>query len=1460
MPKKEGCLFRLCDFETFNKGGKMKKCKALLSLTIGLAIGLGFVGKANATDYDDVDFTLRATGAGTAKWVQSDSINAELTASPGVGNEDWSIELENTAAASYSAFDFVPTETITLADFQTDITAASPEYSFRYCTEFAGNGEQFELTFEEVDGTGWLEVTAVGLQVGAGTKDGSWALEILATTTPFGFGGNTPDGSSVFEWSPLTGLDSILATVNAAWDAAESGAVATNYVLTLVQVELYENEAKVYYVDDIKVNGETYFVDDPVINITESPEETFSTIQGAIDVATAGDTIQVPSGTYKEDLKIDEEVTLTGVAADGADNWTALTAGAGGTGPTITYDGSTAHMIAIDADNVIFQGFTIDMTNSSASRGIHFKSTGAGTIDSSTILYNTFLQAGGDRCINISDDRIVNNFTINYNVFTGHATTAGNWLAITHNGGCSGANVASYNTMTGNNGAPLMLGTRDIMDITFSHNTQAQPLVFYEEGSDGGDFGDIVITYNTFSGYGLDFLSSLEDADFEGGAFDALDVIVRYNNFTGADFTGSEKAIYFDVATPTEYLDAKYNWWGNVTGPKNATSNPAGTGSPVDDSVTYVPWLDAEYPGGGATGGIPTELTIKASATSVLVGAVVTIKDTLKDVHGNPVYNKRIDYSVDGVGTVSPVFDTTTGYGYVTTDFAAGTHTGTGTVRAELSSDPSICATVDIVVAHGPVAKVVTTPASDTVVVLEDVTIVAELQDAYDNHIDADTSMIDFTSSGAGIIGIKSVTAGKIQIVYTTDTTKTMPSFDEITAADSGGVDTDISSIYTVGDIVDGDSSKIVWPSGDELVVSDDSTSIPFNVLAKDKYGNTTGNREITFEVSYGTVDSVDTTNVNGVFAVNLEYYGGTEAQVVTLTADASDGAATVDTTIYLEADTGCAQIDSIAITAGFNTISAGQEETLTFTYFDEFGNPVNILYDTPPDTTFDNLVAGAGSLVGAALVDTINTDTTILHRELVYGVRLTKLYTGNPALTETAVDTIVATAGAAADTFLMTVVPTGEAAYFTVEASAETLTVNNAVTLTITAFDADSNQIYTYGEDTIPITLSHTGTADTSMWSGTGVVDNDDGIGTVYDTMFTNGRHTVQLTNRKAETLKAIATAGGTVTGESPNITWTPVASLDHYGVVVQTDPIYGNFEFTITVNPCDVYGNVTTDGLPRVIKFQSNETGVTLSGDPLPCDRILEGPTDYTDMIADHATNSLVITVADYATPAIIGCSDTITVRGERDVGPTIVLFPPDTVYIDSTYNVIVRCENFGDEGESPKVECIITGEGYTYADTQYAILPFGGTDDVTFADWTVPPDANTFTITVVTLLSSDVNPGNDTLIAQIVSRTYGVEEDRVTIPTRFEFLSIFPNPVTKNAKITYAIPVKSRIDMKIYDITGKLVTTLKNGVIEEPGYKVANWNMTDARGKKVNSGIYFCNLEMNKKSSTKKILVIK
>jgi acetyl esterase/lipase len=93
----------------------------------------------------------------------------------------------------------------------------------------------------------------------------------------------------------------------------------------------------------------------------------------------------------------------------------------------------------------------------------------------------------------------------------------------------------------------------------------------------------------------------------------------------------------------------------------------------------------------------------------------------------------------------------------------------------------------------------------------------------------------------------------------------------------------------------------------------------------------------------------------------------------------------------------------------------------------------------------------------------------------------------------------------------------------------------------------------------------------------------------------------------------------------------------------------------------------------------------------------------------------------------------------------------------------------------------------------------------------------------------------------------------EERNT-PTRFSLSQNYPNPLNPLTTITFTLPVKSFVTLKVFDSLGRVVSTL---VSEEmlPGTYSRLWN---AEG--VPSGTYFYRLQAGSCVETKKLVLIK
>ncbi|RPI00660.1 MAG: T9SS C-terminal target domain-containing protein, partial [Calditrichaeota bacterium] len=94
---------------------------------------------------------------------------------------------------------------------------------------------------------------------------------------------------------------------------------------------------------------------------------------------------------------------------------------------------------------------------------------------------------------------------------------------------------------------------------------------------------------------------------------------------------------------------------------------------------------------------------------------------------------------------------------------------------------------------------------------------------------------------------------------------------------------------------------------------------------------------------------------------------------------------------------------------------------------------------------------------------------------------------------------------------------------------------------------------------------------------------------------------------------------------------------------------------------------------------------------------------------------------------------------------------------------------------------------------------------------------------------------------------------------VPQAFELQQNYPNPFNPSTTITYAVPQDAYVKVQIYDITGKLVTTLVDDQ-QTAGYHSVIWKGVDASGLRVATGIYFYKMTAGKFVEVRKMLFAK
>lgn len=95
-------------------------------------------------------------------------------------------------------------------------------------------------------------------------------------------------------------------------------------------------------------------------------------------------------------------------------------------------------------------------------------------------------------------------------------------------------------------------------------------------------------------------------------------------------------------------------------------------------------------------------------------------------------------------------------------------------------------------------------------------------------------------------------------------------------------------------------------------------------------------------------------------------------------------------------------------------------------------------------------------------------------------------------------------------------------------------------------------------------------------------------------------------------------------------------------------------------------------------------------------------------------------------------------------------------------------------------------------------------------------------------------------------------GIEENDV-FPNKFQLFEPNPNPFASNTIIRYVLPEKSNVNLILYDLSGRFVSTLYSGIKEKGYYNVELKTMDIA------AGIYFISLNTGKFKHKHKLVIL-
>lgn len=87
-----------------------------------------------------------------------------------------------------------------------------------------------------------------------------------------------------------------------------------------------------------------------------------------------------------------------------------------------------------------------------------------------------------------------------------------------------------------------------------------------------------------------------------------------------------------------------------------------------------------------------------------------------------------------------------------------------------------------------------------------------------------------------------------------------------------------------------------------------------------------------------------------------------------------------------------------------------------------------------------------------------------------------------------------------------------------------------------------------------------------------------------------------------------------------------------------------------------------------------------------------------------------------------------------------------------------------------------------------------------------------------------------------------------------------SVHPNPFNPQAIIRYSLPRASRVSLRIFDLSGRLVKILVDNEVVNSGDHETSWNGRDLTGRMVAAGTYLCRLETPDQRTSRPLTLIK
>ncbi|HTY60027.1 MAG TPA: FlgD immunoglobulin-like domain containing protein, partial [Bacteroidota bacterium] len=101
--------------------------------------------------------------------------------------------------------------------------------------------------------------------------------------------------------------------------------------------------------------------------------------------------------------------------------------------------------------------------------------------------------------------------------------------------------------------------------------------------------------------------------------------------------------------------------------------------------------------------------------------------------------------------------------------------------------------------------------------------------------------------------------------------------------------------------------------------------------------------------------------------------------------------------------------------------------------------------------------------------------------------------------------------------------------------------------------------------------------------------------------------------------------------------------------------------------------------------------------------------------------------------------------------------------------------------------------------------------------------------------------------------------VDPPETILPGAYALAQNYPNPFNPSTTVSFALPHRAEVMLKVYDTIGREIAVIARGQYEA-GTHTARWDGTDARGRRVASGTYFYRLTAGTYAETRRMVILR